>query len=479
MRTATPLRALLYLRISSDPTGEAAGVDRQLFDLTALAAQLGAEFDPRPWQQGGDVFTDNDLSATSGVERPDFEQILKVQRARPDRPVILTWHVDRLVRVSKDLERVIELGCNIYAKTSSFLDLSTPAGRAVARTLVAWATYEGEQKSLRQKAAHDQRIRAGRPSWSIRPFGYSRDGSVVPGEAMTIRTAYAQLLAGASLGAIAREFNAAGWPTTMAGRDTKRGVIDGGWRQSSIRQLLIHPRNAGIITHDGEETGRGTWDPIVPEEVFRAAQRLFASPERRPGGAGTGCKPKNLLTSIAVCGTCQGSINAGVSGYLCRYRRCVTHPKDFTDTYVSGLLLHELAKPGSVDWWTPEATNGGGVEAIRAEVVAIQTALKEMAEDRMLGKVSRAQLNAATEVAQPMLRDAQARLAQAGRGSVLEGLAAATSAAAWWEELTLERRRAVVTLLLQPPVLLPRGRGVKTRDSRKIVIAWQQPCQPN
>ncbi|WP_183069059.1 recombinase family protein [Streptomyces sp. gCLA4] len=93
--------------------------------------------------------------------------------SRPE--AVVCWHTDRLVRVTKDLERVIALGVNVHAARAGHLDLSTPAGRAVARTVTAWATYEGEQKAERQALANLQAAKAGKPyTAGIRPSGTAR-----------------------------------------------------------------------------------------------------------------------------------------------------------------------------------------------------------------------------------------------------------------------------------------------------------------
>jgi site-specific DNA recombinase len=52
----------VYARISSDPSDTALGVARQVKDCLALAETKG-------WQVG-EVFSDNDVSATSGRPRP-------------------------------------------------------------------------------------------------------------------------------------------------------------------------------------------------------------------------------------------------------------------------------------------------------------------------------------------------------------------------------------------------------------------------
>ena len=64
-------RALLYARISFDRAGQAAGVQRQLHDLRALAEQRGYKV--------VEEVTDNDISAYA--HRPGFDQLWKLVRS--------------------------------------------------------------------------------------------------------------------------------------------------------------------------------------------------------------------------------------------------------------------------------------------------------------------------------------------------------------------------------------------------------------
>ena len=52
---------------------------------------------------------------------------------------VSTRHTDRLVRLTEELDRVIKVEVPVHTVTAGDLDLSTPAGRAVARTITAWA----------------------------------------------------------------------------------------------------------------------------------------------------------------------------------------------------------------------------------------------------------------------------------------------------------------------------------------------------
>src|SRR5450759_1156591 len=145
--------ATIYVRQSLDKAGEGAAVSRQLSACRELC-------DAKGWTVA-QVLTDNDISATTGKRRPGFETLLTSNPRR-----IVVWHVDRLVRLSKELERVIDLGVNVYAVKSGHIDLSNPAGRAVAKTITAWAQYEGEQKATRQVASNIQRAQRGQFLWA-------------------------------------------------------------------------------------------------------------------------------------------------------------------------------------------------------------------------------------------------------------------------------------------------------------------------
>jgi site-specific DNA recombinase len=135
------VRAGLYYRISADRAGGGLGVERQRKDCVRLAAKLG-------WRVI-DTYTDNDndISACSGRRRPEYERLLSdLTSGRIDG--VVTWHLDRLNRSPVELERLIPLlerhGAQVQTVTAGVIDIGTPSGRAVARTLGGWARLESE-----------------------------------------------------------------------------------------------------------------------------------------------------------------------------------------------------------------------------------------------------------------------------------------------------------------------------------------------
>ncbi len=94
-RAAIFTRVAIYNRISNDPQGIEAGVERQREDCHALADRLG-------WQVY-DTYVDNDLSAWTGKRRPSYERMLAdIRSGKVD--AVIVWHEDRLTRLPRELE---------------------------------------------------------------------------------------------------------------------------------------------------------------------------------------------------------------------------------------------------------------------------------------------------------------------------------------------------------------------------------------
>src|SRR5882757_7929078 len=131
-----PPKALIYCRISQDRAGAGLGVERQEADCRELAERLNA--------QVVKVYVDNDVSAYRGVRR-GYQELLADLRAEVGH-VVVAWHSDRLHRSPIELEEFIGIceahGVTVQTVRAGEVDLSTPSGRAVARTLGAWARHE-------------------------------------------------------------------------------------------------------------------------------------------------------------------------------------------------------------------------------------------------------------------------------------------------------------------------------------------------
>ncbi|KQX66454.1 hypothetical protein ASD06_03410 [Angustibacter sp. Root456] len=466
---------MLYLRMSQDRTGEGAGLERQEEACRALALARG-------WEVVGVRQDTVSASTVKASQRPGWSQVLGLVEAG-EVDVVLTWHLDRITRTMTDLEELILLavdkGVGIATATGD-IDLTTDSGRMVARILAAVARQEVERKAERQRLAAQQRAKAGRPQWSTRPFGYERDGSPREPEAAVVRKAYADVLDGRSLASVTADFNASGFTTTKAGQSRADGsTYSGEWDTPTVRHILLNPRNAGISAYRGEEVGPGSWEPLVPEQTYRAVVHVLTSPSRRK--AGGFAADVNLLTGFATCGRCGAGVKAGWRGgrkgddgaylvYTCRRSGCVSHQADFVESLVLRRVVEALEEPSFWLRWLAPASEAGDPAALRAEEHGLHERLEALATDYADGLLSRSQMQAGTARLRERLEEVEREMGLLGRTDVLAGLRDTEYV---WQELDAmptDRLRAVVESVIESVRLLPRGRGRRKPSATQLDI---------
>ncbi|MFI7661780.1 recombinase family protein [Micromonospora parva] len=457
-------RAIIYCRISLDVTGEGLGIARQEQACRELCEQRG-------WKVI-EVIADNSVSASTRKVRPGWRQVLDlITSGAVD--VVVAWQVDRMYRTLRDLEDLVDLADRTgvtLATVSGELDLTTPNGRMMARILGSVARQEVEQKGVRQKAAQHQRVQTGRPWWTARPFGFERDGQHRQSEAGPLREAYADVLAGQSVYSIAARWNAAGILTPKGNR----------WRSSNLRHVLLSERNAGILTYNGAETGvPAGWEPIVPEDVYRATARLLADPVRRTGGGG---RRKGLLVGVATCSKCEGKASQGWSKlnkageryriYTCREGRCVTIPADWLDSYVIRRLIEQA------DQWEAQPVDQEAEQesmALRVEESHLLARKASLAEMFVGGTIDQAALAAGVVKADSRLAEIRDRLAEIATARV--GVDLADTEAVWdaVDRMDTERVRTIVETACQSIRLMPRRKGARVPVGEDVQITWRMP----
>ncbi|MGD8148429.1 recombinase family protein [Ornithinimicrobium sp. Y1694] len=443
----TAARTAIYCRISLDAAGEGLGVERQETECRALAERNGWDVD--------EVFTDNDISATTGKARPAFEQLLAY---RPDR--IVVWHTDRLVRLTADLERVLDLGVPVFTVTAGDLDLSNPAGRAVARTITAWATYEGEQKSLRQQASHRQRARSGRSFWSHRrPFGFTETGHHHEVEAAALRECYAMLRRGETFASCARWLTEQGHTTTRGSR----------WDGSRLSTTMRHPRNAGLIVYRDEIVGQGEWDPIISEEEWRAIlDRSSAMPGAKALGKPQGERVKSLLGGIAECAECgdkvrrtrqQSQRKSGTVHTYVYQPRChhVSIRAEWLDEEIKRAVLRAASRPARALDDGPEIKPEDAQEAA-AKAVALRQRLEDAARSWTRDEITDEEFSAIKATARAELQEAENKAITYYSTSPLDhAYSPAELVSAWKSEtITLQHQREAVLKYVESITIRPR-----------------------
>ncbi len=471
-------RVIVYTRISKDQAADEHGVVNQLAACEKHAAARGWTVVAR--------LSDNDLSATSGVHRPGYERGLEMIAAG-QADVLVCWKLDRFVRRVRDLEDVIEIFERAGAKLASVdgdLDLSTSSGRLVGRMLAVVAKGEMETKGARQRLAAGEAAAAGK-RWTgcPRPFGYAADHvTPAPAEATAVATACKWLIGGSTISAVAREWDRRGLRPPQA----PYGPLPAqGWTRNSVTTILKNPRIAGLSAYRGEIIGPGDWTPLVPEETWRAATAILDTRDRtitdkngkiRRVKARTEAGVRTLLGGLAQC-RCGNVVTSSVNStgkhvYRCspstRNGRPGPHCQQMSgpvDRYVERVITARLARDDAADLITPPRPD---TAPLHAEAAAIRRNLNELAADRALGIVSRAQMIAATARGNARLDQITAVLAESASSSALAPFAAG-QAAAVWEALDPARKRAVIGALATV-TLHPAGRGARTFDPDTVTF---------
>ncbi len=459
------MRVGVYCRISRDTAGELLGVARQEKQCLELIAGRG-------WDVAR-IFIDNDISAWSGKARPGFSELLK---ALGDGSVdgVVVWHIDRLVRSMRDLEDVIDLDRPVWTCIAGEIDLSTDAGRAIARTLTAWGRYESDVKSRRLRGKHEQLAQSG--AWaSGRCFGYSKEGQVIAHEAVVIRDVADRLLGGESLRSVTRSLLEEGVPT----------VKGGSWRGSTVRQMITAarlsgqrewtPRSKGRGHGMGEIVGPGQWDAILDPDKTARLRALFTRPRE------IGRPVQRLLSGgFAYCGRCGRPMQAARDERQGRRYACIAGPgtgrcggisvaAEPLERYVSDAML--VALEGSPLPAQPAPDTAALVEA----AYSLRSDLDALAEDHGAGRITRAEWLAARQGLASRLNQAERRLADAVVVPLISGLPdSAEAVREAWPELEVAARRRVLSALLDCVIVSPaRVRGRPHFDANRVRLVWR------
>lgn len=330
--------ACIYVRISNDPDADTddggQGVARQEQDCRALADRLG-------WTVAH-VFSDNDISAYNGKNRPGFEDMLAaVKHGRYDG--VICWHTDRLTRSMKDLERVIDIcaAADVPIRTvnGGDLDLATATGKMNFRIVSAVARQESEHKAERQRRANRQRAEAGGWWSSHRVFGYEQDGTVREPEAAQIRQAAADVLTGVSMRAIARRMNEQGCVTAAGKR----------WNGVNLKGMLLNVRYAGLRAYNGKVIGPGDWTAILEPDTHAGVVAVLSDPSRGP--ATVRYERKYIGSQRYRCGRCGAKMQHTISTesnakvyhrYVCTAAAHLARSQPELDAYVEAVALEYM-----------------------------------------------------------------------------------------------------------------------------------------
>ena len=466
------MRAAIYTRISKDPTGQEAGVTRQLEDCQALADRLGWTVVAR--------FQDNDVSAFNGATRDDFEAMLAAI-GRGEIDAIVCWHTDRLYRRVRDLQRLIDITDRVQIATvnAGDLDLSNSTGKMLARILGSVAEQESEHKGERRKRANEQRRASG--VWRAdqrRPFGYTQTGEPLEPEATAVREAVTEILSGRSLRSVCSEWNDAGLRTVQS---EKRGGRR--WTNLSLRRALLQPALAGLVSHGRDDKGRpkvvpnvtGDWEPLVDPDTWRGLVAYLTDPERRPAVT---FERKHLGSGVYRCGVCGARLYALSAGagrgmlYGCKPTKHAVRLAAPIDELVTGVVLKILRRAGiAAELASREgAADAAALEATRTRRTALELRSADLGRMFAVGEIDAAQLKTGSAELRRQITELDRFLAAQVITSPAAQLAAdgPDDLEARWAALDPDIQGKIVDELMTVTVK-PAPRGARTVDRDGLV----------
>lgn len=453
------MEAVIYTRVSSD-RAKGRSVEEQEADCRAACEAHG-------WPVI-EVLSDNDVGASrhSKGNRPAYERLKEV--LHPGRVLVL-WEASRGQR---DLKAYVELR-DLCAErgvpwcySGTIYDLSTGSGRFRTGLDALLAEEEVERARGRVLRALNANVAAGKPHGKI-PFGYRavrdhKTGSIVDrvideAEAAVLHEAARRILAGESVRSVYRDFNAREIP----------GPTGKPWSHRTMTRLLKSPTYAGQRVHKGT-VGPGTWAPIFTEDEHLALTTLLDDPSRT---VARGTAPKHLLTGIATCGVCGGSVfrlkDRGRETYVCREGFHVSRSKASTDLLVTETVISGLEDPGLLD---AVRVLAGVPKQQLGEAQVLQARLDKLADDCADEKITPRSFQRMEARLLKQIADAKARAMRAAVSPIVVDTVG-PNARQRWESYTLEKRRDLIRALVRVR-LLPTGEKSGKFNPDSVSIEW-------
>lgn len=499
-RDTRVVRAILYLRLSDlrddDLNDDGAGktfADREQ-DLRDEAEELG-------WDVVG-VVVENDVSSPDGKHRPasafkrrkvtlpDGTRALRTIRPGFRKILgdfesgyatgLLAEDGDRIARDPRDGEDLLDVvemkKLNVRTLTGvlNLTDGGTDAEVGAARDAINAANKEARKMRNRARRGRRRKARAGLYGGGKRPFGFEADGvtkrwdeceviAVCSKRVVQIDGRKSRDEKADSLRLLAAELREADVPTVMGAK----------WSAETLRDILLRPRNAGISVYDGEEIGKASWEPVVPEPLFRAVVRVLTDPARRTG---PGAPPKWLGSGKYRCGLCDDGTTCQVTStgrnprYVCKSYGHLSCNQAPTDAWVGSAIIERLSDADAIDLFGPVAPEID-TAALRSEADAIRVNLDALAEDKALGLIDREQLRKGSIAGRKRLAEIDQLFVHAAAESAVAELVTSDDVAAKWAsgDLTLAVRRAILDELCTVTLMPSEVRGPRF-DTNRVVI---------
>lgn len=461
------------VRMSDD---NAVNVATQLKDCYKLADLCGVEIVEIYEENDTTAFGRKRIKTPSGrtelrVIRPEFRRLLDDIESLHIR-ALMAYDLDRVARDTRDLEDLIDAVESTKALTKAAtggLDLSNDAGVTMARIMVAINNKSSRDTSRRVTRKNEELAAAGKiKGGGIRAFGYQRDGLTIDkAEAKWVRTMCRWILAGDSLGSVARRLNEAGVPTVRGGL----------WQVRSVHSILSGGRIAGLRMYKGEVAADGEWPGIITRDTWDQVKIALAA--RAEASSSTSNVLTRWLIGVVHCGVCGHGLSGGTTTardgstaprYWCNATRggcgAIAIRQAHLETYVEAVLLAYLQRP-DVMTKLRETTSTKNADRARAELSADQDQLKELARAYGQRKFTMKEFLAARGEIEERIAKWDGVLRAALPNSLQKMLAG--SVRDTWHRLGAHERREVAKAVLRKGIRVnPSTEGFKSFETSRI-----------
>ena len=460
--------AAIYTRISQDQTGQAVGVANQLEACRAFIKAKG-------WTEGK-LYSDNDISATTGKLRPAFEELLKDAP-----PVVVAWEQSRLSRGTMDTLRIKAAGITGYITDGGKLDFSSADAEFMTMIRTHIDEAEGRKKAERQKLRNLGDAKAGKVFLRKRPFGNNLDGSLNEPEAKAVLESAKKLVTEEmSFNDVAKDWNS-------KGLFTPKSKNSGGkpWHSAGVKRFYDNERLIAKRTYEGITYDLKDWTPLLDEELFQQVKTKIESEATGQRGIRKEAHRNHLLTGIAVCGEegCNGKLSIAYSGKngVRRYKCLVSgHPAKVADKFENYVLLQMfplLAAKNADAVLNPDSPEGN-LAALRTQKARMELEHAEWLEEALEASLKPSVIAAKEAKHEAAVKALGERIAELNRenlfGELLEDMP-------WdlekvvpylyerWATVPLARQREIIKAMFTRVAIL-RGDHGKRFQADKVIL---------
>lgn len=488
---SSQLRALIYNRVSADPSGRRISVESQDTENRTFCARQG-------WNVVATI-TDNDRSASRHAvrEREGYEQVRRALtgtiHGRVD--VLVCWESSRAQRDLADYVALRDLCAQhrvLLAYKGRIFDMSEGDDRFSTGLDALLDEREAERARERTLRSHRASVANGKPR-GFTPYGYMREYDPASGHmlkqirnpetAPIVEEIVRRVLAGDTLYRVAQDLNHREVLTPRGYRDREAGLTPdrAGWSSSMIRNLLRKQSLTGMRTYMGKVVREGTWEPIVSPADWTAVQAILDDPSRarNPRGVST----RYLLSGIAECGVCGAWMrpltNRGRPTYVCAGtvptagKGHVALARPPLDALIEETVIGFLEQPNLWQQLLVAQHDGdSGAAQAAKELADLEARLTQFEESAASGGISAQGFARIEARLLEQIEDARQRTAPQHLPPAVQALAG-PGARQRWGEMPLDQQRQVLRYLMR--VVVHRSsqpRGSRGFDPSRVNVIW-------